>query len=213
MSIAQAASFFLELDRLKSVVRKTRTVGGGHYENSAEHSWQVALMALALEPYAAEPVWIDRVVRMLLVHDVGEIDAGDVIVYAKIDPVERSAAELAGIERVFSLLPEAQAAPLIELWKEFEAAQTPEARFAHALDRAMPVFLNLSNEGQSWRENRVPYEQVVARIRPEVVAGCPALWDHMEGLLEEAHAKGWFGTGAMPQPKVNEKASTPVSRN
>lgn len=193
MGIEQVADFLLEIDRLKSVVRKTKIAGGGHYENSAEHSWQVALMALALEPYALEPVAIDHVVKMLLVHDVGEIDAGDIIVYAKVDKAERSADELAGVKRVFGLLPEAQGAPLIELWKEFEAAKTPEARFAHSLDRAMPVFLNLSNQGQSWREHGVPYEQVVGRIRPEIEAGCPALWKVLEGRLEEARKKNWFG--------------------
>lgn len=196
MSLEQTVAFLVELDKLKTVVRKTKIAGGDHYENSAEHSWQLALMALAMEPYAPEPVRIDRVVRMVLVHDVGEIDAGDVIVYAKVDPARRSAEELAGVERVFGLLPPEQAAPFIALWQEFEAAETPEARFAHALDRAMPVFLNLSNQGQSWRENNVPYEKVVRRIRPEIEAGCPALWQHLEGRLEEARRQGWFGEAA-----------------
>lgn len=194
MSIERVVAFLVELDKLKEVIRKTRIAGGGHYENSAEHSWQLALMALAMEPYAPGPVNIGRVVRMLLVHDVGEIDAGDVIVYAKVDPARRSAEELAGVRRVFGLLPPEQAAPFIELWQEFEAAATAEARFAHALDRSMPVFLNLSNQGQSWRENNIPYAKVVGRIRPEIEAGCPALWQYLEGRLEEARGKGWFGT-------------------
>jgi len=193
MSIAAIAEFLLEIDKLKSVTRATKPAGTDRHENSAEHSWQVALMAFALQPYAAESVQIDRVARMLLVHDVGEIDAGDVIVYAKVDPVVRAAQELAGVRRVFGILPGEQAQPLIALWEEFEAAETAEARFAHALDRAMPVFLNLANQGQSWRDHNVSYERVMARLQPEIEAGCPALWSYLEGRLREARAAGWFG--------------------
>lgn len=192
MPIAQIAEFLLEIDKLKAVVRKTKPAGMERYENSAEHSWQVTLMALAMEPYAAEPVQMDRVVRMLLVHDVGEIDAGDVMVYAEVNAAERAAQELAGVRRVFGLLPAAQAEALVELWQEFDATLTPEARFAHALDRAMPVFLNLANHGQSWREHQVSYQRVIARLRPEIEAGCPALWSYLEARLQQAHAEGWF---------------------
>jgi putative hydrolase of HD superfamily len=193
MSIASIAEFLLEIDQLKSVTRATKPAGVDRHENSAEHSWQVALMAFALAPYAAEPVEIDRVVQMLLVHDVGEIDAGDVIVYAKVDAAARAAEELAGVRRVFGLLPPEQAEPLIALWQEFEAAETPEARFAHALDRAMPVFLNLANQGQSWRDHNVSYERVRTRLQPEIEAGCPALWNYLESRLEQARVAGWFG--------------------
>jgi putative hydrolase of HD superfamily len=193
MPIAQIAEFLIEVDKLKAVLRKTKPAGMERYENSAEHSWQICLMALAMEPYAMEPVQIDRVVRMLLVHDVGEIDAGDVMVYAQVDAAQRTAQELAGVRRVFSLLPASQAAPFVELWQEFEEARTPESRFAHALDRAMPVFLNLANNGQSWREHKVSYERVIARLRPEIEAGCPALWSYLEGRLQQALAESWFG--------------------
>jgi putative hydrolase of HD superfamily len=196
MKIDQAVQFLLELDKLKTIVRKTKIVGATRYENSAEHSWQIALMALALEPYAAEPVNIDHVVRMLLLHDVGEIDAGDVIVYARVDAAKRSAEELAGVERVLGMLPAEQAAPLIALWQEFEASQTPEARFAHALDRATPVFLHLRNGGHGWREYGITYERVVGRIQREIEAGSPALWDCLALRLEEARRLGWFGTEA-----------------
>lgn len=192
MSVEQSVQCLIELDGLKTILRKTKIIGGSRFENSAEHSWQVALMAMAFAEYAAEPVAIDRVVKMLLLHDVGEIDAGDVIVYAKIDPVQRSAAELAGVERVFGVLPPEQAEPLIELWKEFEAAQTPEARFAHAMDRAAPVLLHLRNGGRGWRENGIRYEQVVTRIRGEIEAGSPALWRYLAVQLEAARQQGWF---------------------
>ena len=193
MSVEQCVRFLLELDQLKKVIRKTKITGGERDENSAEHSWQIALMALALEPYAEEPVVIDRVVRMLLLHDVGEIDVGDVIVYAKVDAAQRSAEELSGVKRVVGTLPQEQAAPLIELWKEFEAAQTPEARFAHAMDRAAPVLLHLSNGGHGWREYGITYERVVSRIRGEIEQGCPALWLYVEARLKEAQQQKWFG--------------------
>jgi putative hydrolase of HD superfamily len=185
--------FILELDKLKGVTRKTRPIGLDRYENSAEHSWQIALMAVALERYAASPVEISRVIGMLLVHDIGEIDAGDVMVFVEGGWEERQAAELAAVTRILGMLPDPEGTNLLALWREFELGETPEARFAHAVDRAMPVLLNLSNQGQSWVENGVSYERVVRRIEREINAGCPALWDYLEGRLEEARQKGWFG--------------------
>ncbi|HEX5748859.1 MAG TPA: HD domain-containing protein [Archangium sp.] len=189
----QIIDFVLELDKLKGVTRKTRPLGLERYENSAEHSWQIAMLASSLAPYAGSAVDIDRVIRMLLVHDIGEIDTGDTLVYAEGDWKERKAAELAAVKRIFGLLPEPQGAAFLALWQEFETGETPEARFAHAVDRAMPVLLNLANAGQSWRENGVSHERVVRRIAPPIKAGCPALWDYLEGRLEEARQKGWFG--------------------
>ncbi|WP_394827793.1 HD family hydrolase [Pendulispora albinea] len=185
--------FVLELDKLKGVTRKTRPLGLTRPENSAEHSWQIALLAASLEPYAEAPVDMPRVIAMLLVHDIGEIDTGDTIVYAEGGWEERKAAELRAVTRIFGLLPEAQGARFLALWQEFERGETPEARFAHAADRAMPVLLNLANHGQSWRENGISYERVVRRIQPPIQAGCPALWAYLEPKLEEARQKGLFG--------------------
>ncbi len=185
--------FILELDKLKAVTRKVRPLGLDRYENSAEHSWQIALLATSLARYAHAPIDLNRVVFMLLVHDIGEIDAGDVIAFAETGWEERRAAELAAVTRIFGMLPEDQGARLLELWREFDDGETAEARFAHAADRAMPVLLNLANEGQSWRENGISYERVVRRIQPPIAAGCPALWEYLEIRLEEARLKGWFG--------------------
>ncbi|MEK6373442.1 MAG: HD domain-containing protein [Acidobacteriota bacterium] len=190
----QIVDFILELDKLKGVTRKTRPLGLDRYENSAEHSWQIALLAASMAHYAEEAIDIDRVICMLLVHDIGEIDTGDTIVYAEEGWKERKEAELAAVTRIFGLLPEPQAARFIALWQEFENAETPEARFAHAADRAMPVLLNLANEGQSWRENGIDHARVVRRVAPPIKAGCPALWDYLEARLEEVRQKGWFGT-------------------
>lgn len=190
----QIVDFILELDRLKGVTRRTKPLRLDRYENSAEHSWQIALLALSLAPHAPEPVDMNRVVLLLLVHDVGEIDTGDTIVYAEGGWEERKAAERAAAARIFGLLPAAQGKAFLALWQEFEAGETAEARFAHAADRAMPVLLNLANAGQSWRENGIRHEQVVRRVGPPIQAGCPALWAHLEARLEAARRDGWFGT-------------------
>lgn len=189
----QIVDFILELDKLKAVTRKVRPLGLDRYENSAEHSWQLALLAFSLAPQAGAPVDLDRVIRMLLVHDIGEIDTGDTMVFIEEGLKERKAGELGAVTRIFGRLPEPRGEELLSLWREFEDAQTPEARFAHAVDRAMPVLLNLANQGQSWRENGISYERVVARVRPPVQTGCPALWDYLEPRLEEARGKGFFG--------------------
>jgi putative hydrolase of HD superfamily len=187
-------AFILELDKLKGVTRKTRPLGLERYENSAEHSWQIALLAASLAQYAETAVDLDRVIPMLLVHDIGEIDTGDTIFYAEEGWPERKAAEKAAVTRIFGMLPEPQRDKFLSLWQEFEDGRTAEARFAHAADRAMPVLLNLANEGQSWRENGITHERVVRRAAPPIRAGCPALWAYLEARLEEARQNGWFGT-------------------
>lgn len=187
--------FILELDKLKGVARKTRPLGLDRYENSAEHSWQIALLAASLAPHAEPGTDLSRVIAMLLVHDIGEIDAGDTFVYADADWPAQKAAETAAVRRIFGLLPEAQGAAFLALWQEFDDNATREARFAHAADRAMPVLLNLANRGQSWRENGISHDRVVRRVGPPIRAGCPALWDYLEARLEAARAEGWFGAG------------------
>ena len=189
----QIADFILELDKLKGVTRKNKPLGLDRYENSAEHSWQIALLAVSLAQYAEGPVDINRVVMMLLVHDIGEIDTGDTIVYAVDGWEELKAAEQVAVTRIFGLLPEPQNSYLRDLWLEFESGETAEARFAHAADRAMPALLNLAQKGQSWRENGISYERVVNRIGPPIKAGCPALWDYLAARLKEEHDRGWFG--------------------
>jgi putative hydrolases of HD superfamily len=192
--------FVLEIDKLKGVTRKTRPLGLGRYENSAEHSWQLALFAIALAPHAASPIDLDRVIRMLLVHDVGEIDTGDTMVYTEGGWEERKRDELAAVTRIFALLPASTAesstedsgGAFLDLWREFEAGATAEARFAQAVDRAMPVLLNLANRGQSWRENGISHARVVARVAPPIRLGCPALWEYLEVRLEEERRNGWF---------------------
>jgi putative hydrolases of HD superfamily len=190
----QIVDFILELDKLKGVTRKTRPLGLARQENSAEHSWQIAVLALTMREFAAEPVDVDHVVAMLLVHDIGEIDTGDTIAYAVGGWDERKAAELAAVQRIFGMLPEPLRSRYLALWQEFEEGSTPESRFANSVDRAMPVLLNLANNGQSWRENGIAHERVVSRVSQQIQDGCPALWVHLELRLQEAQRDGWFGT-------------------
>ena len=185
--------FILELDRLKGVTRKSRPIGLDRYENSAEHSWQIAMLAGAMAEFAEPGVDVHRVMQMLLVHDIGEIDTGDTIVYDDTGLAERKAAERVAVERIFGMLPNAHGARFLALWEEFEGGETPEARFAHAADRAMPVLLNLANGGGSWVENGITYERVVRKVGPPIEAGCPALWAWLAPQLEDARGRGFFG--------------------
>lgn len=191
--VQPAIDFALELEKLKGVTRKNKPLGLERYENSAEHSWQIALLAASLAHLAAEPVRVERVVMMLLLHDIGEIDTGDTMIYVEGGWEERKAAEWAAVQRIAGLLEPARAAPFLELWREFEDGRTPEARFAHAVDRAMPALQNLHRQGQSWRENGITHAQVVGRIGPPIREGCPALWAALEARLDQALREGWFG--------------------
>lgn len=192
-ALQSSIDFILELDKLKGVTRKIKPLGLERYENSAEHSWQLALLAFSLAPHAEPGIDLNRTIKMLLVHDIGEIDTGDTMAFAEAGWNERKAAEQAAVRRIFGLLPPEQFAELMALWREFEDGATVEARFANAVDRAMPVLLNLANDGQSWRENGIGYERVVARVREPIEAGCPALWRHIDARLQEARRQGWFG--------------------
>lgn len=193
--IEDVVSFIIEIDKLKTVTRKVKPLGKlnpDRYENPAEHSWQIALLAWSLAPFAAAPVNIDRVVKLLLVHDIGEIDTGDTMAFVVEGMAERKKAERAAVERIFGLLPDATRDEMLALWLEFEDEATPEAKLAHAADRAMPVLLNLANNGQSWRENGITYDRVVARVGPQIHAGCPALWEHLKRRLDVEKQSGWF---------------------
>ena len=194
--------FILELDKLKAVTRKTRPLGLDRQENSAEHSWQIAMLAASLTPYAPEAVDINRVIAMLLVHDIGEIDVGDTILYAEGALAADKAAEQAAVERIADLLPQDTAAEIVRLWIEFEHNQTPEARFANAMDRLMPVLLNLHRNGQSWRENGVKKEQVLQRAVSKIRLGSQALADWATIQIEEGAKQGFFAEQDLPVLQV-----------
>jgi putative hydrolase of HD superfamily len=184
--------FIRELDKLKGVERKTRPLGLARFENSAEHSWQLGVLAMALSRYAEGPINLERVVSMLLLHDIGEIDIGDTIAYATEGMEQRKVAEQTAVKRICAILASDVSDQFESLWQEFEDAETLEAKFAHAMDRSIPIILNLANNGQSWRENGIRHEQVIKRNGPAVEAGCPALWAYLKEQLDEAKAGGWF---------------------
>lgn len=154
-------AFSLELEKLKGVLRRTKPLGLERFENSAEHSWQIALTALALIPHAKEDVDAVLVVSMLLLHDVVEIDTGDKFAYdANHDDFEN---ELVAAKRIFGLLPKDTAESFLKIWVEFEAAETVSARFAKAVDRLLPVLQNIHNKGQSWKSHGVTVEQILKK--------------------------------------------------
>jgi len=194
--ISKTIEFVLEVDKLKGILRKVRPISEERYENTAEHSWQIALFAMSMARTLELKVDVSRVVAMLLVHDLGEIDAGDKFVFAQDGWEERKAAELKALERICGLAPKKTGDFLLGLWKEFEAGETDEARFAKAIDRSMPVLLNLNRRGGSWRENGVSYERVVERVGPEIESGCPELWEYLKPQMKAGRRKGFFATSA-----------------
>lgn len=179
-------AFLAEADRLKTVLRAS-PVSGGRRENSAEHSWHLALYAMVLADQAPEGVSIARVIRMLLLHDLVEIDTGDAPIHAQGPAAhgsdQRLAAEAAAAQRIFGLLPPDQAAAFRALWDEFEAAETPDAMFAKALDRVQPVMLNIAAGGGTWREYNVTAEQLERRVGRPIARAAPRLWDHVRALV------------------------------
>jgi putative hydrolase of HD superfamily len=182
--------FVVEIDKLKRVLRRTTLMDATRNENSAEHSWHLAVMAVLLEEYVPERADLGRVVRMVLVHDIVEIDAGDTFCYdpeANLDKAER---ERLAAERIFGLLPSDQAHELKALWEEFEEARTADARFANALDRLQPLLHNLHTGGGTWRIHGVARDQVLARMQPIRLA-MPALWPFVEESLARAADEGW----------------------
>ncbi len=181
--------FILEIDKLKGVVRRSYLADASRRENSAEHSWHVAVMAAVLAEHANEPVDAGRVVRMLLVHDVVEVDAGDTFVYDDAGAESKAERERRAADRIFGLLPADQGAELRALWEEFEAARTPDARFAAALDRLMPVLHNVHTNGRSWREHGITADRVIGRNRA-MADGSRALWEYARGQIERAVASG-----------------------
>ena len=190
--LARQIEFILEIDKLKQVLRQTFLTDGSRRENDAEHSWHLAVMAVLLCEYAAEPeLDLLRVVKMALVHDLVEIDAGDTFHYDEAGHEDKDRREQQAADRIFGLLPVDQGAELRSLWEEFEARQTPEARYAAALDRLQPNLLNFRTQGRLWREHGVTSRQVIARNR-HMAQGAPALWQYAESRIREAVAKGYL---------------------
>ena len=189
-------AFVQEIDRLKGILRQTRVLDGARQENSAEHSWHLALCAVLLAEHAPAGTDLLRVVKMVLVHDVVEIDAGDAFAYDPAINVGKEERERLAAERIFGLLPTDLADELQGLWMEFEAGDTPDARFAVALDRFQPLLLNFAGQGGSWRYHSVTHDRVLVRMDP-IREGAPTLWPIVLRLLDEAVARGYLLPAAL----------------
>jgi putative hydrolase of HD superfamily len=186
-------AFLLEIDKVKQIARQTLIADGSRRENDAEHSWHLAVMAAVLAEYGPPSLDLGRVLRMLLTHDLVEIDAGDTYCYDAAACETQRDREMKAAERIFNLLPPDQAAEFRALWDEFEARETPEARFAAALDRVQPVLLNYHTQGRAWRERGVTRAQVIDRNR-HIERGAPELWSHIRALIDDAVEKGYLST-------------------
>lgn len=187
--LEQQLGFILEADQLKHVIRRSYLMDASRLENAAEHSWHLALMALVLHEHANEEVSLLRVLQMVVVHDLVEIDCGDTYLFdddgqvGKVEREERAAA------RLFGLLPAEQAEELVAIWREFEARETAEARFANALDRLIPLMHNYHSRGRSWQEHGIHSQQVRDRLS-SIDKGSVGLWSYAQALIEAAVAEG-----------------------
>jgi putative hydrolase of HD superfamily len=197
--LGAALDFIIEMDRLKAVYRQSPLLDGSRRENSAEHSWHMAIMALILSGYADEAVDVARVVELLLVHDVVEIDAGDVFLYDEASAANQAGNEERAAQRLFGMLPAATGARLRAAWDEFEHGATPEARFARALDRFQPLLLNFCSGGGTWKQPQVDYDRVVAK-KSVIGKGSTVLWAHARQLLDEAVRRGYLRTSPLTAP-------------
>ncbi len=184
-------AFIVEIDKAKTILRNSLVIEAGRRENDAEHAWHLAVMARLLAEYAREEIDVDRVIEMLLVHDLVEIDAGDTFIYDTAARERQAEKERAAADRIFGLLPPDQADALRAAWEEFEARQTPEARFAFALDRLQPLLLNFHTQGHAWRKHGVRRAQVMA-VNATIAYGAPELWEYARELIDEAVQRGYL---------------------
>lgn len=183
--------FLLEIDRLKTVIRGSRIADSSRRENTAEHSWHLAMFATTLIEYSVGPVNVDRVVQMLLLHDIVEIDAGDTPLFDETSAEEQEQLEERAADRLFGLLPADQAAAFRALWQEFEVAASPDAKFAKAVDRLQPILLNHVVGGGTWTDYEID-EARERRMTERIAEGAPALWAAAEQVFADAVDNGWL---------------------
>lgn len=189
--ITKQMSFLVEIDKLKSINRRAYITNSNRRENSAEHSWHVAIMAMILAQYSTDNIDLLRVIKMLLVHDIPEIDAGDISIYARNSDPDSTNREMQGAERIFNLLPEVQAQEFRDIWYEFEQGITSESRSAKSLDRLIPLIHNYCTEGKRWKEDGITYQQVLA-VNQIIKEGSPELWTYAVTIINECISKGYL---------------------
>lgn len=197
--LEQQLVFLLEADRLKQVERQSSILGQARRENSAEHSWHLALLALVLAEHADEAIDLTRVLAMVVLHDLVEIDAGDTFIYDDHHAESKEERERAAADRLFGLLPADQGRFLRAFWEEYEEGASADARFAYAVDRLQPLLLNHANEGDSWQRHGITADRVRARNRP-IDAASAALWAAAAGRIDDAVRRGWLADPLTPGP-------------
>ncbi|MDF3027658.1 MAG: metal dependent phosphohydrolase [Fluviicola sp.] len=187
--LAKQIDFIKEIDKVKYIQRKTKLFNSDRNENDAEHSWHLALMALILTEHSNERIDILKVIKMVLIHDIVEIDAGDTFIYDSQKNHSNTDEERLAAQRIFGLLPQEQRDELIAIWEEFEAGESPEAKFARSMDRLEPLLQNISNNGGTWNEFGVNYDKVYEK-KQIIKEGSETLWNFAEGLINDSVEKG-----------------------
>ncbi|MCJ8331449.1 MAG: HD domain-containing protein [Lentisphaeria bacterium] len=189
--LAKQLKFVREVDQMKNIFRQSYILDKSRKENDAEHSWHFALMVFLLDEYAKETVDVLKVIKMVLIHDIVEIDAGDTYCYDVEGNKDKLEREIKAADRIFNILPDDQALEIRQLWDEFEAQESPEAKYAAGLDRLQPLMLNYYGDGISWKEHKVTYEQVIERNK-HIGDGAPELWEFAMWMIDDAVEKGWL---------------------
>lgn len=188
-TLAKQIQFIKEIDKLKYIQRNTKLFNSDRHENDAEHSWHLAMMTLVLAEHSDHPVDVLKVLKMVLIHDIVEIDAGDTFIYDSVKNHSNTDEELLAAKRIFGLLPTGQAEELIAIWTEFEEGLTHEAKFARSMDRLEPLLQNTSNNGGTWKEFNVPYQKVYNK-KKAIKNGSEVLWNYAQKLINESVDKG-----------------------
>jgi putative hydrolase of HD superfamily len=190
-TLEQQIRFILEIDKLKSVIRRTYIPGTSRKENDAEHSWHLAVMAMVLSEYANEKIDINQVIKMVLIHDIVEIKAGDTFCYDTAGAAKKAEKEKTAAQEIYGLLPREQQLSFLQTWEEFEKGKSAEAKFARALDRLMPMLHNYFTEGKAWQEHGITKSQVVER-NAHIAEGSTELWEYAKEIIEDAVSKGYL---------------------
>ena len=184
-------AFLSEIDRLKGVLRQVLIQDSSRQENTAEHSWHLAMAVLVMHSHVELPINLEKAMKMALLHDLVEIDAGDTFAYDKIGAVDKQARELEAIQRLSSLLPSDLGTEFKNIWLEFEEKKSNESRFVSAMDRALPIIANYQTQGHAWKKHGIKKYQVIERNK-EIQNLCPHFWAHLLELLDDAESKGWL---------------------
>ena len=187
--LLQQINFIKEIDKIKYIERKTKLFNSDRNENDAEHSWHLAMMTLILAEHSNKPIDVLKVIKMVLIHDIVEIDAGDTFIYDTQKNHTNTANELEAAKRIFGILPTKQRDELIDLWMEFEEGKTVDAKFAKAMDRLEPLLQNASNSGGTWTEYNVPYQKVYEK-KKIIKNGSDSLWKYAEEIINQCVTEG-----------------------